>query len=87
MAVVFWGIANVALFGIGLMRRTGQVAVFTAVALAINVGLNFLLIPPFGIVGASIANLIAYVVLAGPTTASRSSCTPRRTRWPDPPRC
>jgi O-antigen/teichoic acid export membrane protein len=64
MAVVFWGIANVALFGIGLMRRTGQVALFTAVALVINVVLNFLLIPPFGIVGASIANLIAYVVLA-----------------------
>jgi O-antigen/teichoic acid export membrane protein len=64
MAVVFWGIANVALFGIGLMRRTGQVALFTAVALAINVGLNFLLIPPFGIVGAGIANLIAYIVLA-----------------------
>ena len=86
VAVVFWGIANVALFGIGLMRRTGQVAVFTAVALAINVGLNFLLIPPFGIVGASIANLVAYIVLAAAYYRKSHSSTPRPTRSPGPRR-
>jgi O-antigen/teichoic acid export membrane protein len=47
-----------------LMRRTRHLAAFTAAALVINVGLNLVLIPPWGIVGASIANLAAYVVLA-----------------------
>jgi O-antigen/teichoic acid export membrane protein len=64
MSVVFWGIANLVLFGIGLMRRTRHVATFTAAALAMNVALNFALIPLWGIVGASLANLIAYVFLA-----------------------
>ena len=63
MSIVLWGIANLVLFGIGLMRRTGYVAAFTTLAAAVNIGLNFALIPPFGIVGASIANLIAYLVL------------------------
>jgi O-antigen/teichoic acid export membrane protein len=64
MSVVFWGIANLVLFGIGLMRSTRHVATFTAVALAMNVVLNFALIPLWGIVGASVANLIAYAFLA-----------------------
>jgi O-antigen/teichoic acid export membrane protein len=64
MSVVLWGIANLVLFGIGLMRRTGYVAAFTTLAAAINIGLNFALIPPFGMVGAGIANLAAYLVLA-----------------------
>jgi O-antigen/teichoic acid export membrane protein len=64
MSVVLWGIANLVLFGIGLMRRTGYVAAFTTLAATINIGLNFALIPPFGMVGASIANLVAYLVLA-----------------------
>jgi O-antigen/teichoic acid export membrane protein len=29
----------------------------------VNIGLNFALIPPYGIVGAAIANAVAYVVL------------------------
>jgi O-antigen/teichoic acid export membrane protein len=63
MSIVFWGIANLVLFGIGLMRRTGYVAAYTLLAAASNIALNFLLIPPFGIVGAGIANLLAYGVL------------------------
>ena len=65
MSIVFWGIANLVLFGIGVMRRTGYVAVITLAAAATNIGLNFLLIPPFGLIGAGVANLIAYMLLAG----------------------
>lgn len=64
MGVTLWGISNIVLFGIGIVRRTGYVAAFTVAALGLNVGLNFLLIPPFGMVGASVANLAAYTLLA-----------------------
>jgi O-antigen/teichoic acid export membrane protein len=64
MSVALWGIANLVLFGIGLMRRTGYVAAFTLLAAATNIGLNFVLIPPFGMIGAGVANLVAYLLLA-----------------------
>jgi O-antigen/teichoic acid export membrane protein len=64
MSIVLWGIANLVLFGIGLMRRTGYVAAFTLLAAATNIALNLILIPPYGMVGASVANLVAYLLLA-----------------------
>jgi O-antigen/teichoic acid export membrane protein len=63
MAVALWGIANLVLFGIGLMRRTGYVALFTLLAAAGNIALNAMLIPAWGIVGAALANLAGYALL------------------------
>jgi O-antigen/teichoic acid export membrane protein len=63
MAIVLWGIANLVLFGIGLMRRTGYVALFTLLAAGGNIALNVVLIPAWGIIGAAIANLAAYALL------------------------
>jgi O-antigen/teichoic acid export membrane protein len=63
MAVTLWGIANLVLFGIGLMRRTGYVALFTLIAALTNIGLNFALIPLWGMIGAGLANLAAYLFL------------------------
>jgi O-antigen/teichoic acid export membrane protein len=64
LSVAFWGIAGLVLFGIGLMRRTGYVALFTMLAASLNIALNFALIPPWGMIGAGCANLVAYVLLA-----------------------
>ena len=49
--------------GSGRARKTQGNWVVAGVAAAVNVGLNVALIPPYGMVGAAIATLVAYVVL------------------------
>lgn len=46
---------------------TGRVALVTAVGALVNIGLNILMVPPFGIVGSAVATVISYVLLAGLT--------------------
>jgi O-antigen/teichoic acid export membrane protein len=46
----------------GLADRQGLGVVTVAVACAVNVGLNFLLIPPYSYTGAAIATLVAFAV-------------------------
>ncbi len=52
-------------FGAGLLihKKTKLVMYYTLLASAVNVALNFLLIPKFGLKGAAIATLIAYSIL------------------------
>jgi len=49
--------------GSGRARRTQFNWVVTGIGAAVNVGLNFWLIPKWGMVGAAISTLISYVVL------------------------
>ncbi|MDP9308728.1 MAG: oligosaccharide flippase family protein [Actinomycetota bacterium] len=64
LAVVSFGISSVAMAGVSYARRTDVLAGITLSAAALNIGLNFILIPPFGMVGAALANLSAYLLLA-----------------------
>jgi O-antigen/teichoic acid export membrane protein len=65
--LVFGGTAfiafNVMSIGIGRAKRTQFNWVVTGAAAAVNVGLNFLLIPPYGMIGAAISTLVAYLVM------------------------
>ena len=47
-----------------LRRRTAYLPIITVVSAAINIGLNLLLIPRYGIMGAAWTTLIAYVLFA-----------------------
>jgi O-antigen/teichoic acid export membrane protein len=49
--------------GSGRARRTQLNWVVTGVGAGVNIGVNFLLIPRWGMVGAAISTLVAYVVL------------------------
>ncbi len=49
--------------GIGRVRKTQFNWVITGVAGALNVGLNLVLIPPWGMIGAAIATLAAYTLM------------------------
>jgi O-antigen/teichoic acid export membrane protein len=51
--------------GVNRSKRTKLTPVVNAAAAAINVGLNFLLIPAWGIVGAGVSTVIGYTALAG----------------------
>ncbi len=64
MSVALFGISNLVLFGIGITRRMGYVAIYTVVALTLNVVLNLVLIPRWGMLGSAFATLIAYGALA-----------------------
>ena len=65
MSVAVFGVSNLALAGISLTRRTGYIAIYTGLSLILNAGLNFLLIPPWGMLGSAFATIAAYVLLAG----------------------
>jgi O-antigen/teichoic acid export membrane protein len=58
-------------------RKAGTIGVITAVAAAVNVGLNFLLVPLLGILGAAVATVIAYSVLS----ALQLRVLPTRASW------
>jgi O-antigen/teichoic acid export membrane protein len=65
--LVFGGTAfiafNVMSIGIGRAKQTQFNWVVTGIAAAVNVGLNFALIPPYGMIGAAVATLVAYTVM------------------------
>ena len=60
-----YGAASVLITGIALARRTLYVAFLATLAAAVNIALNFALIPPFGILGAGLASAGGYAALAG----------------------
>lgn len=63
LSYVFFGMSMVASLGMYLVGQTIYIAVITIISAAVNIGLNFLLIPVYGIMGAAINTLIAFVLL------------------------
>lgn len=63
--LVVFGISSVVVAGISIARQTKWLALYSAIAALANVALNFVLIPPFGQVGAALATLAAYILLTG----------------------
>ena len=63
--VVAVGLNAVTMTGISLKRRTIYFARYAVYVAALNIALNFLLIPPLDMVGAALATALTYAVLAG----------------------
>jgi len=63
LGVTIYGLSSVTMGGISLARRTGYFAVYSGVAVAVNVVLNFALIPPLGGYGAALATAGAFAAL------------------------
>jgi O-antigen/teichoic acid export membrane protein len=64
VGVFFQGVYLMTSIGLNITRRTQYYPVSTAIAAAANIGLNFLWIPRYGIMGAAYANGIAYALQA-----------------------
>lgn len=64
LGIVAFGISTVVISGISYVRRTKLLAAIALVAAAVNIGLNFLLVPPYGMVGAAFATSAGYGLLA-----------------------
>jgi O-antigen/teichoic acid export membrane protein len=62
-AAAAFGAYIVVVIGIGRARRTRSNWIITGVAAALNVALNLALIPEFGMMGAAVATIGAYVTL------------------------
>ncbi|MEE9450880.1 MAG: oligosaccharide flippase family protein [Ignavibacteriaceae bacterium] len=63
LSLVFLGMSMISSLGMYLVSKTIYVAVITVVSATINIGLNFLLIPVYGIMGAAINTLVASILL------------------------
>ncbi len=59
---VFHGLGGYLNFGIIMRNKSGLIAFNTFIAAGLNIGLNFLFIPLWGIMGAAVATLISYLV-------------------------
>jgi O-antigen/teichoic acid export membrane protein len=64
LGAVGYGLVSLLTTGFSIARKTGRLAALTLIAAAANIGLNFALIPPYGIVGAAFATTIGYGLLA-----------------------
>jgi O-antigen/teichoic acid export membrane protein len=65
IGVFFYGVYLLTSIGLNITSNTGYYPVTTAIGAGLNIGLNFALIPHFGIIGAAWANGAAYAVQAG----------------------
>jgi O-antigen/teichoic acid export membrane protein len=63
-AVVALGLNGVTMTGISIARQTKYFALYAGYTSALNIALNFALIPPFGIVGAAAASFATAAALA-----------------------
>ncbi len=59
-----YGLCTIALGGISLARKTGSLVVYSSIAAAVNIGLNFAVIPSWGMLGGAFATAsLSYVLL------------------------
>jgi O-antigen/teichoic acid export membrane protein len=72
---------NVMSIGIGRAKRTQFNWVVTGVAAAVNIGLNFILIPPYGMMGAATATLVAYTIMFLGMTVRAQQVFPVPYQW------
>jgi O-antigen/teichoic acid export membrane protein len=64
LGTALYGVSTLLTTGLSIVRKTVHLAALSIAAAALNVVLNFALIPPFGIVGAGIATAAGYGALA-----------------------
>lgn len=64
LAYIFLGISNNIAAGFYIEKKTGKLPAITFLGAFVNVAANFLLIPKFGIMGAAIATLVSYAIMA-----------------------
>ena len=72
---------TVVAIGVGRARKTQFNWVVSGVAAAVNIGLNFALIPPYGQIGAAIATVVAYTLMFVLMTLNAQRVFPAPYQW------
>jgi O-antigen/teichoic acid export membrane protein len=65
LAYVFTGVSTILAAGVHIEKKTYLLPYTTGAGALVNIGANYLLIPPFGMLGAAFATLLSYAVMAG----------------------
>ena len=63
LGLVAYGLTQITMLGINLVFKTQYISHCSWLAAIVNVALNLLLIPKYGMIGASIATMISYILL------------------------
>jgi O-antigen/teichoic acid export membrane protein len=63
-SIMFYGVYIIFMTGTYIRRKTWYAVAFTTMAALANVGINIILIPLFGSMGAAVSTLVAYILLA-----------------------
>jgi O-antigen/teichoic acid export membrane protein len=64
-AYVLYGVYSIVAIGLNITSQTRWISLAMGIAAVVSIGLNLLLIPIFGFLGAALATLVAYALLAG----------------------
>ncbi len=64
ISIVFYGMYYIFSIGINIKRKTWLASIYIGVAALLNIALNLVLIPSYGIIGAAASTFLAYAVLA-----------------------
>lgn len=64
VSLAFYGLYYIVTVGLNIKRKTVIISTFSTVAAVSNLALNLVLIPTYGAMGAAVATLLAYIVLA-----------------------
>jgi O-antigen/teichoic acid export membrane protein len=71
-----WGLSNIAMTGIAIMKHTSRLGANTMAAVSVHVVLQILLVPRFGYIASAVSTLVGYtVLLVLQTIASRPYLT------------
>lgn len=81
LGAALYGVYLALLVVLGRTGRTEYNLPATAVATVANVGLNLLLVPPYGLVGAAVALVISYVLVVGLMYRFTDRLFPVRWQW------
>lgn len=60
--VFIWGLTNLLGATVIMKEKTGKMFLFTSISVLVNIGLNFIFIPKYGIYGAAVATLLSYIL-------------------------
>ena len=64
LAMIFNGCHTVLAIGLNITKKMGAIFPVTAISAVLNLILNYLLIPQYGMMGAAVATLISYLLMA-----------------------
>jgi O-antigen/teichoic acid export membrane protein len=81
-AYVLHGLFLLTSVGLGIAKRTGFYPAITAASAATNIGMNLLLVPSMGIMGAAWATLLGYAVMAAFGAWASARVYPIPFSWP-----
>jgi len=62
LGIILWGATNFLGATVIMKEKTEKMFLFTFISVFLNIGLNFILIPKYGMYGAAVATLLSYIL-------------------------